>query len=426
MPDSLAHPYTLEEVQSNERLSILNGNFAIIGISIVSNFAPLFVIDALHATATEVGLLNALPALMAIIATWFGAVLMAKTPSKRWFCVRSTFIGRVFYLIVAFLPFVVHGPALALVVVLAIALMNFPASFSALSWQSLIGDLIPENRRAQFFARRNRMTTIVGMLATLIPGLILQAYPVTDVHPYQVFFVLSFFMSLLEVYYLYHHNEHAEQTPDLASMTILTPRRFVQCLRRRSYLVYLVGIFVFNLGWQMAWPLFNIYQIDYAGATAIWVSAFTVANQVSQILTYSYWGRLSERFGNTFMLSVACFGMALTPVLMIVSKDLVYLVVMNLATGTFVAGISLLQFNHLLEVVPGRERTTYIAHFNIMLGAVGFVSPEVGVLLLHLLHMNAAMIASTFVRLLGTLYFLWFALRSIKAQRRFAALDGDE
>lgn len=423
MVDLDNHPYTPEEVQNNERLSIKNGNFAIIGISIVSNFAPLFVIDALHATATEVGLLNALPALMAIIATWMGALFMVKTPSKKWFCVRSTFIGRVFYLIVAFLPFVVHGPALALVVVLAIALMNFPASFSALSWQSLIGDLIPERRRAHFFARRNRMMTIVGMLATLIPGLVLQAFPVDDVHPYQVFFILSFLLSLLEVYYLYHHTEHTDRTPDSASLAVLTPQRFVRCLRERKYLVYLVGIVVFNLGWQMSWPLFNIYQIHYAGATAIWVSAFTVANQVSQILTYSFWGRLSERFGNTFMLAVACFGMALTPVLTIASRDLIYLVLMNLAMGTFVAGISLLQFNHLLEVVPEQERTTYIAHFNIILGLVGFVAPEVGVFLLDALHMDPAMIISTLVRLLGTLYFLWFAYKAFKAHQSFPTQD---
>lgn len=412
--------YTPEEVQANDRLSIKNGNFAMIGISIVSNFSPLFVIDALHATAFEVGLLNSLPALMAIVATWWGAVWMAKTTSKKWFCVRSTLIGRFFYLLIAFMPFVVHGQALALVVVLTIALMNFPASFSALSWQSLIGDLIPENRRASFFSRRNRMLTIVGLLSTLIPGLVLQRFPASDVHPFQIFFVISFLLSLLEVYYLVLHKEHTEYRPDRQSPTLLTPRRFWECMKRRPYLVYLVGIILFNLGWQMAWPLFSIYQIQYAGATAIWVSGFTVANQLSQILTFSFWGRLSERYGNKMMLGVAFFGMAINPVIMLFSTNLVYLVLINLLTGTFVAGTTMLQFNHLLEVVPEQERTTYIAHFNIIAGAVGFIAPELGVGLLSLLHMNVTLIISAIIRLLGMGYFVWFAWREIKHRRGLA------
>lgn len=412
--------YTPEEVLANERLSIQNGSYATIGINIVSNFSPIFVIDALHASAAEVGLLNSLPALMAILATWLGALMMTRTPSKRRFCVRSTFLARMFYLLIAFLPFVVHGKALPLIVVIAIALMNFPASFSALSWQSLIGDLIPEGRRADFFSRRNRITTVVGMLATLVPGLVLQMFPVSDVHPYQVFFVLSFLLSILEVYYLYHHREHPERRPIGAVAAWLTPRRFWRCLHRRPYLVYLAGVMTFNLGWQLAWPLFSLYQINDAHATAIWISALTVANQISQIVTYKYWGRLSDRFGNTAMLSVACLGMALTPILTILSRNLYYLVAMNLGTGMFVAGLTLLQFNHLLEVIPRSERTTYIAHYNIVAGVIGFVAPELGILLLHVLTMDGAMLLSTAVRTVGTAYFAFFAWRAIRANRGYA------
>ncbi len=412
--------YSDVEIQLNERVSITNGSFAIIGINIVSNFAPLFVLSALHATAQDMALLNALPSLMAIISMWVGAVLVAKTASKKWFCIRSTAVGRMFYGLLAVTPFVIHGPSLALVIVILIALMNVPASFSALSWTSLIGDLIPAERRAAFFGKRNRVVTFIGMLATLVPGLILQRFPAADIPPYAALFTVSMLFSVLEVYYLVRHREHTDRRPDQTAPALYHPRLFLSYLKRRPYMRFLLGSIVFNLGWQMAWPLFNIYQIQYAGATALWISAFTVANQLSQVLTFHFWSRFSERFGNTMMLAIACAGMALAPVLTILSRSLYYLTALNLVTGAFLGGIGLLLFNHLLEVAPESERTSYIAHYNIVIGLVGFVAPELGVLCLHWLRMDGGMIMSAAVRLGGTVVFFWTARQALRAVRENA------
>ncbi len=409
--------YSEQEVNANERFSIINGSYATVGISIVSNFAPLFVLRALHATSQEVALLNSLPALMAIVATWLGALWMSAVQSKKKFCVRASFVARFFYILLATVPFFVHGSALALVVVLLIAIMNFPQSFTALSWQSLIADLVPDDHRAHFFSVRNRITTFVGMLATLLPGIILQFFPVSSVPPYQAFFFVAALCSVMEIYYLIRHKEHVDQRPDRKSPVILNPKMFVVFLRRPTYRRFVIGAVIFNVGWQMAWPLFNIFQIKYAGATAIWVSSFTVANQISQIVTYMYWGKLSEKFGNSITLAIACFGMAVSPVLTMLSTGMVYLVIINLLTGTFVAGVNVLQFNHLLDVAPQEHRTAYIAHFNIVMGFVGFIAPEIGVNLLSWISMDPAMIVSSLLRAGGGLFFFFVVAKAIVSHR---------
>jgi hypothetical protein len=97
--------------------------------------------------------------------------------------------------------------------------------------------------------------------------------------------------------------------------------------------------------------------------------------------------------------------MAANPVLMILSTNLYYLIVMNLYSGVFVAGTTLLLFNELLRVTPEQHRTQYIAHYNIVIGLIGFVAPQVGVAILASSQMNTAMIVSTFIRLLGAVAF---------------------
>ncbi|KYP81818.1 MFS transporter [Ferroacidibacillus organovorans] len=406
-----------EEIVINERYSIINGSYAMFGLTIVGNFASLFVIDALHATSEEVALLTSLPALMTVLATWLGAVWLSRVNSKKMFCIRATSVARIFYLMIALAPFFIHGPFLAFFVVLLLAVMNFPQGLSQLSWQSLMGDLIPEDRRAAFFGIRNRITTIIAMIATLLPGLALQAFPSDAIPPYQVLFVLSTLFSFFEVYYLVYylvlHRENTERRPDVVRIDFHV-REMLKPFHHAPYRRFLIASMVFNFGWQLAWPLFSIYQIQYAHATAIWISAFNVASQITQILTFTLWGRISEKYGNTLALAFACLGMAATPVMTVVSRNLFYLTGLNLITGLFVSGINLLQFNHLLEVVPKQDRTALIAHFNVVIGVMGIVAPQIGVFLLGKIHMDPAMWVSTVLRLAGTLIFFYLIRSRIR------------
>lgn len=407
--------YSLDEVRQNEKLSVRNGAYAMVGQTIVGNFASLFVLQPLRGSSGDVAMLSSLPALMTIVATWAGAGWLGRSRSKRIFCSFATGAARILYLLIAFAPLLVHGSAAALLIVLLIALMNFPLALSALSWQSLIGDLIPSSRRAAFFSLRNRVMMIVSMAATVIPGIILQMFPVKSVPPYQFFFFAAFLFSVMEVLYLARHRENREHTPDRGARVALSPRMFAECLKRPAYRNFLIAAAVFNLGWQMAWPVYSIYQIRYAGATGIWISAFNVAAQISQILTFSRWGRASEKWGTRTMFGVACAGLALSPMATILSTNLVYLVFINLLAGGFTSGVTMLQFNGLLEAAPEEQRTAYIAHFNVALGIVGFVAPEIGVWLLSLIHMDFDMLLSSVLRGTGTILLVWPALARVRA-----------
>jgi MFS family permease len=395
--------YGLEAVIRNERLSIINGCFAIIGMNMVTSFIPLFAIHCLHATDQQVGYLSSLPSIVGLAATLLGMMWMQRIRSKKWFCTYSTIVARICFLCIACIPWLpLHE--LAWVLVGIVALMKFPQSFGDLAWQSMIGDLIPERRRSGFFGKRNRALTIVGMLSTLIPGIILQRFPESQALPYQILFLSASVFAIMEVYYLQLHEEPIPLNPTSTKQTSIF-QGFAGTFRDRKYMIFLVCSMVFNFGWQMAWPLFSLFQINTAHATALWISLFNVANQLAQIVTYSWWGRMADKYGNGKMLAVTAVGMAANPVLMILSTNLYYLIVMNLYSGVFVAGTTLLLFNELLRVTPEQHRTQYIAHYNIVIGLIGFVAPQVGVAILASSQMNTAMIVSTFIRLLGAVAF---------------------
>lgn len=390
-------------ILKNEKFSKLNGAAAIIPTTIITSFIPLFAIGVLDASNRQIGLISSLPSLMTLMAIIPGAMWINRLNSKKMFTAWSFFLTRIFLLLIMVIPFI-DGISKATLLIIFIALMNLPNAVATLSWQSFIGDLIPDKRRGDFFSERNRILTIVGMIGTFSTGFVLNIFDKTNAAPYQYLFLFGFLCGLLEVYYLLKHIEiRSEKQKNSKKNSI---RSYIKILVYKPYFTFVFCIIVFQFGWQMAWPLFNLYQINDAHATAFWISLFTVANQISQILSYKWWGIYANKYGNTFMLFIASIGMATVPVLTILSKNLIYLTFINFWSGIFVAGTVLLLFNQLLHVSPDENRTSLIANYNILVAGIGFIAPQVGVYLLEILNIDFAMIISGIIRLLGGLTFL--------------------
>ncbi|MCL6515675.1 MFS transporter [Alicyclobacillus sp.] len=399
-------------IWNNERLSIANGSFANISMSIVNGFVAMYLLDSLHATDGEMGLLNSLPSLVNLFAMLAAALAMTKVVSKKRFCVTATVVSRTFYVWMALVPWLpLAHPALW--VVWLVALTRVPQSFGDLSWQALIGDLIAPERRSAFFSERYRVLTLVGLVATFATGWVLQQFDRHWALPYQVAFLSTVIFSALEIWLLIRHDESKAEgiAPGSSPAAALFNRAEIRALLgdRRFWLV--VGaMLLFNFGWQLSWPLFNIYQIRTAHAPAFWLGLFTVFNQLTQILTYRWWGRMAERHGNGRMMAIAALGMSLAPVLTIVSTNLYYLCAVNVITGIPMAGTNLLLFNYLLEVSPPQRRTTCIAVYNVVLAVVGFAAPEFGIFLLERAGMTAGMLTSTALRALSGAALWWVAM----------------
>ncbi|WP_261178184.1 MFS transporter [Anaerobacillus sp. CMMVII] len=141
---------------------------------------------SLGASNQQVGLISSLPSLMSILAMIPGAIWINRLEAKKKFTAITVLMARFFLLLLVFIPFIQFTNQ-AWILVVIIALMNFPTALATLSWQSFIGDLIPDERRGQFFSERNRILTIVGMITTFSVGVILNMFDVSAAGPYQIF-----------------------------------------------------------------------------------------------------------------------------------------------------------------------------------------------------------------------------------------------
>ncbi|MBS8264327.1 MFS transporter [Mesobacillus boroniphilus] len=390
-------------IKRNEKNSIINGVASTIVMSMSNNYFALFAIGVLGATNYQVGLISSLPQIVGMFAMILGTVIMSRLKEKKRFTGNSILFTRLFLLgmfLVIYLPEEYRAWAF----VLLIGLMNLPGSFAMLSWQSFIGDLISDSRRSGFFSERNRILTIAGMFTTLLIGIGLQWFDTSNPLPYQILFILAFLFGIVEVIYL---NRHIEPKKEI----VTDKKRFNfgwDAYKHKPFIYFLICGLFFNFAWQLAWPLFNIYNIKVAHMTGFWISIITVANQVGQIISFKWWGRMADKHSNAKMLAITAVGMASAPFLTILSKNMYYLTFVNFTSGLFVSGTVLLLFNQLLEVTKEENRGSFIAQYNILLAIIGFIAPQVGVYLLQLSSIDTAMNLSSVLRLVSGAVFLLF------------------
>lgn len=252
------------------------------------------------------------------------------------------------------------------------------------------------------------------MITTLLIGIIMKKQT-DNAAAYQILFIFAFVFGLLEMFFLLKHKE--AQQPAMKKEQKNSYMDW-SVFKDYGYRWFLIAALCFNFTWQMAWGLFNIYYVKYAHATILWISIFSVANQLVQIFSFPLWKKWAEQKSNTLVLVWVAAGMATAPILNVLSTNLYYLSVVAMSSGFFVSGTTLLLFNLLLEQSPKEKRTYCITTYNVLLSFVAFIAPQVGIALLEEGGMKGAMTTSTILRFISALVFLLMYVRFMRKNRK--------
>jgi MFS family permease len=396
----------------NEKVSIYHGMVSTIAVNLASNFFPIFAISILGASNYQVGLISSLPPLVALIMTIPTAIMLNRLELQKKTVAMSVLWARIMFLLLAGVLFI-SSTYQAWAFLIIVALMNVPGTISNIGWQTLISGMIKEERRGTFFSDRNRLLTIVGMITTLIIGIVMKNQTNNAV-AYQLLFLIAFLFGLLEVFFLMRHKETVQPKTNMEQKNSSMDWSI---FKDNGYKWFLITALCFNFSWQMAWGLFNIYNVKYAHATILWISIFSVANQLAQIFTFPLWKKWAEQKSNTLMLVWVAAGMATAPFLTVLSTNLYYLTLVSMISGFFVSGTTLLLFNLLLEQSPTEKRTYCITTYNVLLSFVAFIAPKIGIWLLEETGIQKSMDIISILRFISAIVFYLMYIKFMKNKK---------
>lgn len=374
-----------------------------VAMNFSNNFFPIFAITILSATNYQVGLISSLPPLIALLMTIPAAIMLNRAHAHKKLVSMSILIARLMFLLIVLLVYIPSESMQAWAFLAIIALMSVPNTVANIGWQTLISGMISESRRGEFFSDRNRLLTMVGLVSTLIIGIVMKDES-ENVTAYQILFAIAFGFGLLEALLMMQHEEDPIQSDG-----VVVKKKLMEwsIFKNSSYVWFLIAALFFNFAWQMAWGIFNIYHVRVVGATVFWISMFSVGNMLMQILTFPLWRKWADRKSNVRVFVYAAIGMATTPFLTVLSTNLYYLTFVQTISGFFLSGVVLLLFNLLLEQSPEESRTYCITTYNVLLAFIAFLAPQIGIGLLNLWGVESAMYLNSALRLLSAgLFFI--------------------
>lgn len=409
------------------KLSLKNGNNTLfiimegIAFTVVLNLYNPFIqmfAKRMGAQNIHIALLNSIPPLVAIFVLLPFGILIEKANNKKKTTLLLIFLISLFYAAIVFVPFL-PDKAKVLAYVILIGLMNWPGSLYMTTWQSFFADNFSGTEANRVYSLRSKYGVFFGLLTVLITGFVLTEIPKTDgerLVVYQIFYAACFIISLVQLYFFSRVKEQkdpAKEESGSSQLLSFGKADIKEILANKNFLIFCGCAFLFHIFWQMGWPLFFIYNVEYAGLNELQIGIVSVAACLSQFLTFSLWNKLVEKKGSRFVIIFGALGLGVNPLFYTKLFGFYYIVAVNILVGIAAAGFTLTLFSSLIETLPETKKTIYISVFNTLINISGFVAPLIGIWIYSFMSIYSSMFLIGVLRVIAASTFIirWWLWR---------------
>lgn len=342
---------------------------------------------ALKASDVEIGILGALP-FFAYVWMLHGAYLVERLGDRKRIMLTAVWIARSiwpFAILLSLAHLIGIEKERIGIFLFLYAIYNIFSAIAGLAYTSWLVDLVPEDLRGRFFARRNFALGLTGMATALIGGLFIDLWnryiPHREVEAFAIAFAVATVAGFLSNHYLgkiVHPPVHQEEPKDPFWRILQRPFRDKNFRR----LIVLRVFLDFSL--NMAGPFFAVYMIREMGLGFFFATAMTTIATATSLISMNLWGKLSDRYGNKPLLAISIIGKGIFPLLWLwTSPETFVLYIIAHMLGVFDAGINLTAGNIVFEVTPKAYGSVYLGVIFTFVGAASAVAPVLGGYLLE-------------------------------------------
>lgn len=397
-----------KQLENTKKHSIVDGA----GASIMAGAGEQYVIPyavALGASAPQVGLLSTIPSFFGSVSQLLGLKLLEQIKSRKKVLLAGVLLQTLILIPLFIIPFLTKSTTL---LILLFCGYYIAGNLGSPSWNSLIGEVIPADERAAYFARRNKYTTAALFAAVLIAGLILQATGTNAMLGFGVLFAIAFAGRSLSYYHLSKHHEPRTQPPK----TTIPLKRFLARLTKEAFGNFVLFRSAMSLAIMVASPFFAVYMLKTQHFDYFHYMIVILTPMIAKILSAKAWAQYAQRFGNRAVMQTSTALVVLVPFswfaagMLFGETTFIFpaIVIAEAISGLGWAGFDLTTFNYMLETTTPALRATFFAYFNLIFGAAVLVGGLLGVVL-------SATAVSGAAGTLMTIFLTSFILRLIAA-----------
>jgi MFS family permease len=363
----------------------------------------------LGATDAQIGLLSSLPALLALLVLIpAGRVINRLKKPKPWL-LGSLALYRTGFLVIAIIPWLKFaGVPSGTLLVFWLIILSLPAHFFNVGFIPMLSDVIPPSNRANVFTYRNVIYNATLSVTVYLLGQWLDRveFPIN----YQVMYVVTYFISLLSLFYLIKI-----QVPEKYSL--IQPQQSHDSWRKRwgnmrtnlaaypDFNKIVVNTWLHGFGLWMVGPIYMLYFVRDLQATDAWIGLQGAIASLSTIAGFVVWRKGMQRIGEPRTLRYTIVLAGLFPLLVGLSGSLTAILLWVALNGLVAGGISLSHMNTLMRVTPAHDKPGYTAIYMTIMNIGAFLGPMLGVWLSDRYGFSLVLIACGLFSILGSFSF---------------------
>jgi MFS family permease len=402
-------------VQQNFRwnfsVNVLDNMLYVLAVSFISRetIMPLLV-SSLTDSKIAIGLILAIHSIAYYLPQLFVANRAEAMKRKLPFVlVISGLLQRIPFLLIglSILFFAQESPTIALILFfLLTGASAFGGGVVTPAWFSMIGKIIPVQRRGMFWGLSDGLGLMVGFVGAFFVGITLNvvAYPLN-------FAMLFLIASIIMVFSWGALALTREPESPIVKHEVSIRHYFKQLptiLRyNQNYRRFMIS-YTFNRISMMAVGFYIVYGNDNLNLSGTDVGTLTAVLIGSQAIMQLILGWVGDRSGHKLNLTLSAFVLALAAVVAIMATDLLTLSLAFMLLGTAIASDNISKFTIILEFSAPEDQPTFIGLTNTLLAPVTFLAPIIGGLIATIINFEGMFIVSMLCGLIGGLLLLFW------------------
>lgn len=307
------------------------------------------------------GLISTLPLLVGSLLQLISPAAVRRLQShRRWVVICAVTQA------LSFLPLVVAAlvGSMSVWVMFAVAAVYWGAGLgSTAAWNTWIDSLVPQRIRANYFARRTRVSQFATLVGFLIGGVALQlgAWADEGLWAFAGVFLLAALCRTASAAFLAGQSESPSRLDDQRRVSIVEFLRRFRTAGDGRLLFYLLAV---QAAAQISGPYFTSYmlgpmRLSYASYVTLIATSFA-----TKALALPALGRFAHHFGTRKLLWLGGLGIVPISGLWAISNDFWYLLAVQTLSGVVWAGYELAMFLLFFETIRADERTSVLTTFN--------------------------------------------------------------
>lgn len=324
-----------------------------------------------NATATQMGLLAAVPQLFAalfqLLSAWLGSYLPRKP-----MVVFTAYLQALAVFCIGVLALTRREDSIYWLIGLAVVYFSC-GNFIQPQWRAWMGSVVPQRRRGAFFAARTRLTMAASLVIFISGGALLSVssgFGITWFGFSMLFIVAGIGRAFSARFLDQMHDPDSLSSTENKTGFMQSMVQLRESLKDKTFRDYSVFVAAMQGVVALSAPFFSVYMLRDLEFTYFEYSLNAIASIMTQFLSLRFWGKFSDRFGNRLLMIGSSMAIPVVPLLWLLSPDSYYLLFVQMVSGLFWSAFTLSTANYLYDIRPHRSDFAVYAAMQSALGAV--------------------------------------------------------